>query len=207
MSFIFGCVPPLTLWLKGEYLYSDYGNKDYDLVRCGLVGVRCVKDQVPLFSVLLENGVLRDKLPSSALLYYDRRPDKEYRFDELCLWNSFSNTFTVMVMEYLSGAKVTVKMKSGEVVMGSYLFTIDWAKDSITDLAEDATEHKSHHVIVLEDGQIAIQPNNRVLWHEPSFVTKRFNNEPYVVNKRIWNAEQFSKWNTEDTDRYFYQTE
>jgi hypothetical protein len=69
-------------------------------------------------------------------------------------------------------------------------------------------EHKSHHILLLDNGQIALQPNNRVKWSEPSFVTKDFPEKPdYQVNKEWFNAEGFEKWRTEDSENYMYGTE
>jgi hypothetical protein len=69
-------------------------------------------------------------------------------------------------------------------------------------------EHKAHHIIFLNNGQIALQPNNRVKWSEASFVTKPFPDKPdYLVNDGYYNVEVEEKWNTEDSDRMFYDTE
>ena len=210
MSYITGNLPPIHVWVKEEYLYSDYENKNYPLVKGVLISVRCITGQVPLFQVLLENGVLRDKLPSAALLMRNSRPIQELSFDTLCLWNSFSNKFTIVTLNYLYNANVTVLLKNKERIKGNYMFTIDWASnDSDNDLtlSEDPSEHKSHHVIELESGEIAIQPNNRLLWSEPSFVTKVYQNERYQVNTQYWDAEQYEKWVTEDSSNYMYNIE
>ena len=64
------------------------------------------------------------------------------------------------------------------------------------------------NIILLENGQIALQPNNRIKWSEPSFVTKDFPEKPdYLVNKEWFNAEGFEKWRTEDSDNYMYGNE
>jgi len=212
MSYITGNLPAIKVWVKEEYLYSDYNRenkKDYSLILGTLISVRCLTGQVPLFQVLLENGVLRDKLPSSALLTTNERPENELSFDTLCLWNSFSNRFTVVTLNYLYNANVTVLLKNGNKVKGNYMFTIDWSSndfDNDLTLSEDPSEHKSHHVIELYDGQIAIQPNNRILWSEPSFVTKKYNGEKYIVNKKYWDAENDQSWVTSDSEEYFYST-
>lgn len=200
---------PYKLFVKEEFLYDSVGMSDinYKLIPCILLTVRAVPGQVPLFQVLLENGVVRDKLPSYALLTEPFRPDKEYSFHELSLWNSFSRNIFVFNINYLSNARVKVLMKDKSIAEGNYQFTIQWGTDNqnhdIT-LAEDMSEHKSHHVIFLDNGQIAIQPNNRILWFEPSFVTKHYKGEKYQINTNNWDAEQFTKWVTEDSNNYIY---
>ena len=213
MSYITGNIQPLEVWVKGEYLYSDYENKSYDLVRAKLLTVRCLTGQVPLFKVLLENGVMRDKLPCSAFLMNNERPDVELPFHVLCLWNSFSNRFTVYTINHLYNSNIKVKLKTGELVNAKYMFSIDWASNDFdNDLTESESEkeHKEHHFAWLTDdkyyGQIVAQPNNRTLWSEPSFVTKKYEGEQYKVNTEYWDAEQFDKWITEDSDNYMYET-
>ena len=65
-----------------------------------------------------------------------------------------------------------------------------------------------NNIILLDNGQIALQPNNRIKWSEPSFVTKPFPEKPdYLVNKDYYNCEGFEKWSTEDSERMFYDNE
>ncbi len=105
-------------------------------------------------------------------------------------------------------APVSVFLKNKTWMDGNYLATINWgSNDFNTDLtySEDPTEHKSHHIILLKNGQIALQPNNRIKWVEASFVTKDFPEKPdYLVNDQTWNCETTEKWATEDNDNMYY---
>jgi hypothetical protein len=102
-------------------------------------------------------------------------------------------------------------MKDKKWYDGNYYATINWGSNDLNSdltLAEDAMEHKSHHIILLDNGQIALQPNNRIKWSEPSFVTKPFPEKPdYLVNKDFYNCECFNKWATEDSEYMFYDTQ
>ena len=93
---------------------------------------------------------------------------------------------------------------------GSYLFTVDFAHPESniidTDHSEIPHEHKCAHIMALEDGNYAAQPNNRILWDIPSFTVK--NEIPdWKVQTSEWNVEDTGKWKTEDTDRFFYKIE
>ena len=59
---------------------------------------------------------------------------------------------------------------------GSYLFTVDWAHPESnivdTDHSEIPHEHKCAHILALDDGNYAAQPNNRIIWSIPSFTVK-----------------------------------
>tara|TARA_R100001480_G_scaffold107285_1_gene109268 strand:+ start:520 stop:1161 length:642 start_codon:yes stop_codon:yes gene_type:complete len=198
---------PMKVFLRNEYLYQD--KKGHGEFSEGvIISVRCMPGQVALFQVLLDNGVLRDKLPSHALLTEPKTPTPDLPFDYLQIWNCFSYNFTIVQLSYLYDTPVSVYMKDKKWYDGTYYATINWgSNDSNCDLtlSEDPMEHKSHHIILLDNGQIALQPNNRIKWTEPSFVTKPFPAKPdYLVCKDYYNAEGYEKWHTEDSQRMFY---
>jgi hypothetical protein len=55
----------------------------------------------------------------------------------------------------------------------------------------------------LDNGNYAIQPNNRILWNISNFTT-RDDIPDYKVQTTEWNVEN-KGWITEDTDKMFYQ--
>jgi len=198
---------PLKVFVRNEYMYQF--KKGYGEFTEGvIISVRCMPGQAALFQVLLENGVMRDKLPSHALLTEPELPNPDLPFHYLQIWNCFSYRFTLTQLSYVYDTNVDVYMKDRQWHKGTYYATINWGSNDInTDitLAEDPLEHKSHHIILLDNGQIALQPNNRVRWYEPSFVTKEFPSKPdYLVNNTWFNCEGFDKWHTEDSDAMFY---
>jgi len=90
------------------------------------------------------------------------------------------------------------------------LFTLDWSQEdrNIADVgfSEVPGQHKCGHVIKLDNGNFAIQPNNRIRAFEPSFVTKPGQN---VIERKLgtsmWSVENTSKWVLSDDDRYDYE--
>jgi hypothetical protein len=198
---------PLKVFVRNEYLYQHTKGQG-EFTPGVVISVRCMPGQAALFQVLLDNGVLRDKLPSHALLTESKLPDTDLPFHYLQLWNCFSYNFTLIQLGYLLDTNVEVYMKDHKFYSGNYYATINWGGNDInTDLtlSEDPIEHKSHHIILLDNGQIALQPNNRIKWSEPSFVTKPFPEKPdYLVCNEWYNCEGFEKWHTEDSERMFY---
>jgi hypothetical protein len=75
-----------------------------------------------------------------------------------------------------------------------------------TDHSEIPHEHKCAHIIALNDGNFAAQPNNRCIWDLPSFTVKD-NIPDWKVQTSEWNVEDMGKWKTEDTDKFFYEIE
>lgn len=201
---------PLKVWVRDEYFYQGKNGKG-NFTQGIIISVRCMPGQAALFQVLLDNGVLRDKLPSHALLTKPELPNPDLPFHYLQLWNCFSYNFTLLKLNFVSGGPVEVYMKDKKFYSGKYFATINWGSNDInTDitLSEDPMEHKSHHIILLNNGQIALQPNNRIKWSEPSFVTKPFPEKPdYLVCNEFYNVEDHEKWHTEDSERMFYDNE
>ena len=65
---------PLKVFVRNEYFYQ--GKKGHgELTEGVIISVRCMPGQAALFQVLLNNGVMRDKLPSHALLTKPQLPD------------------------------------------------------------------------------------------------------------------------------------
>ena len=148
---------PLKVWVRNEYFYQ--GKKGMgELTEGVIISVRCMPGQAALFQVLLNTGVMRDKLPCHALLTEPELPNPDLPFHFLQLWNCFSYNFTLVHLSYVCDTPVEVFMKDKKWYSGRYYATINWGSNDLnTDLtlAEDPMEHKSHHIILLDNGQIA----------------------------------------------------
>ena len=74
-----------------------------------------------------------------------------------------------------------------------------------TEHSEIPAEHKCAHILALDNGNYAAQPNNRILWDAPNYTTKR-EVPDYSVQTTKWNVEN-KDWLTEDSNKMFYTTE
>lgn len=217
MAFIEASLPPIRVWVRDGFFYNDPDGEEYKdkYTQAVLISVRCNEGSAALFQVLTEHGMMRDKLPISAICW--EKPEdygiwKKYPFHYLQLWDCFSKVFSIVTLNYIYNAKVHVLLKNKEVVSGHYIFTIQWGGNENTGtdltLAEDPGEHKSHHFIMLDNGLFAIQPNNRIIkWIDPSFTTKEFKGKPWKVNTQEFCCEHHERWLTEDSDNYYYDAE
>ena len=97
---------------------------------------------------------------------FDREKVPERRLDELELWNSFSYYPAVTTWDLLSATSGKYIGKDKKWHHGKYLFTVDWGHPDANILNSDHSEipheHKCAHIIALEDGNYAAQPNNRL---------------------------------------------
>jgi hypothetical protein len=210
MAYIEANIPPMKAWVNRGY-FVNKPNEDKGWERVVVISVRCLEGTAALFQCLTESGLMRDKLPIEAL--YHEIPDgnaKKYKFHELQLWDCFSKDFSIVQLGYVYNSIVDLRMKDGSMEKGNYLWTIQWGSNNNNHcdltLSEDPTEHKSHHFISLDNGQFALQPNNRIMrWHEPSFVTKKPSGERWEANTMEWHCEQFDRWETEDSNAFDYE--
>jgi len=216
MAFIEASLPPIKVWVRNGFFFNDPDNPEYigKYTKAILISIRCNEGSAALFQVLTEHGMMRDKLPISAICWKipeDETVWKRYPFHSLQLWDCFSKVFTVTTLNYIYNANVDIKMKNGDVLGGNYLLTVQWGANETfgqdLTLAEDFQEHKSHHMFTLDNGLFALQPNNRVIkWYEPSFVTSEYEGKPWKINTQEYSCEQYDKWMTEDSDNYLYST-
>jgi hypothetical protein len=126
------------------------------------------------------------------------------------LWNSFSYYPAVTHWSLLGPSTGKYIGKDKKWHHGKYLFTVDFAHPESnildTDHSEISHEHKCAHIMALDDGNYAAQPNNRIIWNIPSFTVKD-DIPDWKVQTSEWNVEDTSKWRTEDTDNFFYEIE
>ncbi len=195
-------VPPVACLLRAEHLYNCESHHG-EYVPCMLLNVSSLEGRPLLFQVVTDGGALRDHLPISALC---ARPCDSVPLELLQLWSCFSSVVVAHPISYLRHLRVRVCLKDRSWHWGTYMWTFDWHGSA---LAEDPGEaaHKSGHMIQLDTGHFTVQPNNRLLVREPSFVTRPLDPEhlpAYKTNTQAWLCERGDKWVTSDDDRFFY---
>lgn len=206
MAYLVHNLKPIKVWLRKEFQY-DRQKHHGEFERAVCISAKSIPGRAMEFELLTEHGVLRDKLPIEAFVWDKDAP--YIRTHNLQLWNCFSYNFTIIEKPWLSRCAVFCKDK--EKRYGNCLWTFDWSGESDNydySLAEEPDEHKCLHFIKMDNGTFMLQPNNRVQWFEPSFITKPFPSKPdYKVTTHVEDVEQGDKWKTSDDDKQFYEIE
>ena len=207
MAYLNANIPATYAQVRKEYLY-DLQEHHGEVEDCVIFGLASMAGKAVLFHCLLPNGAVYYRLPISAFIQrsFNISQVPRMRLDELELWDCFSYYPSVTTFDFLAGQECKYLGKDKKFYSGEYLFTIDWAhpEPNILDVdhSEIPQEHKCGHFIALTNGNYAIQPNNRILWHVGNFTTK--NEWPdYKTQTSDWNVET-KDWLTDDTDRMFY---
>jgi len=202
MSYLNTPIPVIGGYVRGNFLRNQEDSFDKKFP-CYIFGMTSIPAQAPLFHFIMEDGGLWWRMPIHAFCWKEDSPQQE--LDELVLWDSFS--YHVSVTSYPVLRNHTCKFISRRRVeyTGRYLFTLDWAGstdsgDTDFTLSEFPSQHKCGHFIKMDNGNFAIQPNNRLVMHDPSFTIKKDLVIHRKYNETLWTAERNMRWVTPDTD-------
>ena len=211
MAYLNANIPATYAQVRREYLY-DLKSHHGEVEDCIIFGMASITGSAILFHAVMENGAVFYRLPISAFIQrgFDVKKVPRMRLDELELWNSFSYYPAITTYDILSGQSGKYIGKDKIWYHGTYLFTVDWGHPEgnivDTDHSEIPHEHKCAHILALENGNYAAQPNNRLIWSIPSFTVK--DEVPdWKVQTSDWTVENSRRWRTEDSDKFFYDIE
>ena len=210
MAYLNANIPPIYCKIRTEYLYDLDMDKKGER-ECVIFGLASISGRALLFHILLPNGAVYYRLPISAFFQkrFSRSEVPDMSVDELQLWNCFSYWPSVHVFDFLAGVDGKYRGKDKNFYSGNYLFTVDWAhpEPNILDVehSQIPQEHKCAHILALNNGNYAAQPNNRILWHVNNYTTES-DWPDYKVQNTVWDVEG-ADWITEDTDKMFYEIE
>ncbi len=201
MSFV--CpLPPEKVFVRPEYLYDFDCDKDAPLIEGVWVSVKSIRGQAFRFETYLpQYGALYDKLPISA--FYWSRARGNLPLDVLQIWDCMSYHIEVIDKPFLKGLRAEFFGKDKQLHQGEYMFTIDSCHPDhrMMDFtfSETAEEHKSFNLLRLDNGQFALQPNNRCRFFDPAITHSELRMPDFKVCTRIYRVENTAKWRLGDT--------
>ena len=199
-------IPAIECYVRGNFL-RDQQDSHHLTFPCCLFGVASLPDRVPMFHFLMEDGGIWWRMPINAFCW---KPDAvPMDIHDQVLWNSFSPYITVTVFHNLRQMRMTYADRHKNQHSGIYLMTFDWHSPEPNIInngwSESPGQHKCGHLIQLDNGNYAIQPNNRVILKDPSFTTKL--GAPVIdrlLNNQLYGVEDADRWVTADNENYFY---
>lgn len=210
MSFLNANIPPLECFVRSNFLQNRPHKFEYTdtYLPCVIFGVSSITSRVPLFHFIMEDGGLWWRMPIHAFCSREKVPQEELH--QLVLWDCFSHNISVTKFDFMDQKVMLFYDRSRNERKGKYLFTLDWSQSDPnvidTGFSNVPGQHKCGHVIQLDNGNYAIQPNNRVKLFEPSFVTKW---GQMVIERNLgteyWSVENQPRWLLSDDDRYEYE--
>lgn len=183
-------VPQHTYGLVDQGILRGVTNDTGEYERCVIFGVTSIPSRALHFSILCESGAQWARIPLHKLRHEKPTSNCVHDLPQLQSWDCHGWDFAVVQYEYLREMGCHYKNRDGEMIPASYWFTLDHTDNGYS---QYPPEHKCYHMLLLEDGsgQIAAQPNNRILWRDDSFVRP---NPALVAGYRVmpektWHAE------------------
>ncbi|CAB4158914.1 hypothetical protein UFOVP713_34 [uncultured Caudovirales phage] len=208
MSFV--CpLPPIKVLVRAEYLYDfERGHEEY--VQGVWCTVKSIKGEAFRFETYLpEYGALFDKLPISAFKHDEAcQLGGDLPLDVLQIWDAMSYDVTVIDKPMLKGLRAQFYGKDRQTHTGEYMFTLDCCSPDprIPDFgfSESMDEHKSFNLLKLDNGQFALQPNNRCLFFDAALNPQEIKFPDFKVATKKFRVENKAKWRLGDTTDVTY---
>jgi hypothetical protein len=207
MSYLNINIPTIECLVRGEFLRNHQDSFDKTFP-CTIFGMVSIPHLTPMFHFIMEDGGIWWRMPIHAFCSKPDAPKQE--LDELVLWDSFSYYVSATKFDILVNKTFEFTSRRKTNYSGRYLFTLDWANEDINTLpvgySENPGQHKCGHILELENGNFAIQPNNRLRVFDPSTTTKYGSLViDRLLNNRHWSVETSPKWLLSDDDKYDYE--
>jgi hypothetical protein len=214
-------LPPMKVMVRAEYLY-DFERGHGDLVEGLWCSVKSHRGEAFRFETYLPAyAALYDKLPVSAFRWRDYSalkaddagvlrpsPEEDLPLDMLQIWDALSYYVTVVEKPLLKGLRCEFFGKDKQLHRGQYLFTLDGCNPDprIPDFTfvETMEEHKSYNLLRLDNGQFALQPNNRCRFFDPALTPAETKMPDFRVATVKWTVEDKAKWRLGDTTSVTY---
>lgn len=159
------------------------------------------------FHVLLQSGAHFRHVPLHWLLHSPSAMPLE-ELETLQLWDCYSFKPVVTVFDFLKSSQCNAILKDKRTMSATYWFTVDWLPDSNErpGYVLQPDQNKCGHVLLLENGQVACLPTNRVAFKDAFFIGNKpdASTQGYVTIDMEWSAENAERWSVADTDETYY---
>ena len=185
--------------MRKEFLYDGEAHHG-ELIHVCVFGAASIHGRALGFHVLTENGAVIWRLPLHAFCH---KPNDAYTTARLAsvlgLFQLRSNGDRVRAA---SGFPRPRPIQGPVLGRGPIHVHSSIGVRAKTPKKPRDGGHKCAHLIALDNGNFAAQPNNRIQWFCPAFVTPFQEKPDYVTNTRVWKVER----ETETTQAFFYDT-
>ena len=167
-------------------------------------GIQSVPGKILTFHIMTDYGMLRSRVPISEI-FLERNTDQDIPADYKQLWDCFSENVSVITYDYLYEKRCQVALKDRTKIWATYLFTVDWYRNSYSD---EPSDYKCGHILVADDGYLLCQPNNRIYWRDSNWITKSFPEDikkDIKVDDTLISVETVSdRWVSGDSNQFYY---
>lgn len=155
-------IHPLVVWLRSEFVTDE--KVCGELYKGVVFAIASIDGRAIMFHVELETGAVYGRVPLQALLWRKAAGD-QLEMKELQTYDCMSYYVGAITYDFLAERRCNIWVPTkNSFFSGVYHTTIDWG---FSPSSETPTIYKSASLILLDNGQIAAQPNNRIIWKDP----------------------------------------
>ncbi len=205
-------LPAKKIYVRKEYL-TDHQSGFGEFVEGVWVSAKSIPGRAFYFETYLpEYGAMYDKLPISAFLDRPETPQPDLDLPNLQFWNCMDYGVIAIEKQFIGSMDFELRTRDYGLMSGEYLFTLDNYHSDIdvidTNVSETPDEHKSHNCVLLENGQFALYPNNRIRIYDLSITPETPKTPDFKVSTKYYQVENGTKWGRlGQTDEYFWKTD
>ena len=205
-------LPSVEVWVRKEYL-TDHTSGWGEYVKGVWVSCKSIPGRAFYFETYLpEYGAMYDKLPISAFLSEPKKPDPDMNLQNLQFWNCMDYGVVAIQKQFIGSMDYELYTRDHGTVKGTYVCTLDnYHQDHDTvDCAtsENPSEHKSHNLIELANGQYALYPNNRMRIYDNSLTPAEPKKPDFKVSTEYYQVENgYDRMGLGDQESYFWKTQ
>jgi hypothetical protein len=196
-------IPSFKAFVKKSFFTKDENHAN-DYYNVYVFGIQSLAGKILTFHVITDDGMIRSRVPISEI--YTKPPVNDIPFYYKQLWDCFSENVSVIEYDFLAFHKAQIILRDGTSVWGTYLFTVDWFNNPYSD---EPSDYKCGHIFEGDDGYLLCQPNNRLLWKDSNWITKKLPSDlkQFKVDTDLPSVEnQCDRWiNVEDSNNYYYE--
>jgi hypothetical protein len=189
--------------VKKSYFTKDEADEK-EFYNVYVFGIQSCSGKILTFHVMTDTGMLRSRVPLSAIYFKEPENDIPDNFKQL--WDCFSENVSVIEYDFLAYHKAQIVLRDGSKVWATYLFTVDWYDNPYSN---EASDYKCGHIFKSDDGYLLCQPNNRIFWRDSNWITKALPEDlkQFKVDTDLISVENVSnRWVTEDGNSFYYDT-
>lgn len=150
------------IWIDSRFTHKE----PCGFVEAMWIGITSIPARTWGINVILrEGGAMYRNIPPNAVSF-DKETSLSWSIGDSQLWDCYSYDFTILENPHLRGMRMQTKI-GNSLYLGEYLFSVTHLNDGWSDTPE---QDKEFFFIKLNNGRMTIQPTNRSVFIDPSFI-------------------------------------
>ena len=150
------------VWIDSRFTHEE----PCGFVEAMWVGITSIPARAWGINVIIrDGGALYRNIPPNAISF-DKNVSVEWSIHNAQLWDCYSYDFTTLESPHLRGMRMRAKV-GDSIYTGEYLFSVAHLNDGWSDAPE---QDKEFYFIMLDNGRLTIQPTNRAVFSDASFI-------------------------------------